>query len=144
MAVGPIEIVTIGFENGTFDGSIVSELAALVDAGTVTVIDGVFVRKSGEHDYDIVELAQAEGLNELVGIVARVEGLLNDEDVDAVADNLPVGSAAAILVFEHTWVLPLRDAIVGAGGVLLDTVRVPGLVVEEVLAAIAASAEEEE
>lgn len=142
MAVGPIEIVTIGFEDGKFDGSIVSELARLVNSGTITVVDGVFVRKSGEHDYDIAELAQAEGLNELVGIVARVEGLLNDEDVDTVAEDLPVGSAAAILCFEHTWVLPLRDAIVGAGGVLLDTVRIPGLVVEEVLAAIAADGQE--
>ena len=142
MAVGPIEIVTIGFEEGKFDGSIVGELAALVNAGTITVIDGVFVRKSGEHDYDIAELAQAEGLNELVGIVARVEGLLNDEDVDAVAEDLPVGSAAAILCFEHTWVIPLRDAISAAGGTLLDTVRVPGFVVQEVLDAIAAEEQE--
>jgi len=142
MAVGPIEIVTIGFENGTFDGSIVGELAALVNAGTITVVDGVFVRKTGEHDYDIAELSQAEGLSELVGIVARVEGLLNDEDVDTVAEELPVGSAAAILCFEHTWFIPLRSAIVAAGGTFLDTVRIPAFVVEEVLAAIAAEGKE--
>lgn len=137
MAVGPIEIVTIGFQDGKFDGSIVAELAALVDAGTITVIDGVFVRKAGEHDYDIVELAQADELGGLVGVVARVEGLLSDEDVDAVANELPVGSAAAVLCFEHTWVLPLRSAIEDAGGTLLDTVRIPGLVVEELLAELA-------
>ena len=42
-------------------------------------------------------------------------------------------SAAAVLVFEHTWVIPLRDAIAGAGGSLLDTVRIPGQAVDALL-----------
>lgn len=139
MAVGPVEIVTIGFEQGRFDGSILEELTKVVDSGTITLIDGVVVRKSGEHEYDLAELTE---IPELHAIAARVTSVLTDEDVDTVAEDLPVGSAAAVLVFEHTWVLPLRDAIVNAGGVLLDSVRIPGLVVEEVLEAIAADEEE--
>ena len=139
MAVGPVEIVTIGFEQGRFDGSILEELTKVVDSGTITLIDGVVVRKSGEHEYDLAELTE---IPELHAIAARVTSVLTDEDVDTVAEDLPVGSAAAVLVFEHTWVLPLRDAIVNAGGVLLDSVRIPGLVVDEVLEAIAADEEE--
>ena len=139
MAVGPVEIVTIGFEKGKFDGSIVAELAKVVEAGTITLIDGVVVRKSGEHEYDLAELSE---IPDLQAVAARVTSVLTDDDVDTVAEDLPVGSAAAVLVFEHTWVLPLRDAIVNAGGVLLDTVRIPGLVVDEVLAAISADGEE--
>ena len=139
VAVGPVEIVTIGFEQGRFDGSILEELTKVVDAGTITLIDGVVVRKSGEHEYDIAELTE---IPELLAIAARVTNVLTDEDVDTVGEDLPVGSAAAVLVFEHTWVIPLRDAIAGAGGVLLDTVRIPGLVVEEVLAALEAEGEE--
>jgi len=139
VAVGPVEIVTIGFEQGRFDGSILEELTKVVDSGTITLIDGVVVRKSGEHEYDLAELTE---IPELHAIAARVTSVLTDEDVDTVAEDLPVGSAAAVLVFEHTWVLPLRDAIVNAGGVLLDSVRIPGLVVEEVLEAIAADEEE--
>ena len=139
MAAGPVEIVTIGFEEGRFDGSILEELTKVVDAGTITLIDGVVVRKSGEHEYDLAELTE---IPELHAIAAKVTSVLTDDDVDTVAEDLPVGSAAAVLVFEHTWVLPLRDAIVEAGGVLLDTVRIPGLVVDEVLAAIAADEEE--
>ena len=139
VAVGPVEIVTIGFEQGRFDGSILEELTKVVDSGTITLIDGVVVRKSGEHEYDLAELTE---IPELHAIAARVTSVLTDEDVDTVAEDLPVGSAAAVLVFEHTWVLPLRDAIVNAGGVLLDSVRIPGLVVDEVLEAIAADEEE--
>jgi len=139
VAAGPVEIVTIGFEEGRFDGSILEELTKVVDAGTITLIDGVVVRKSGEHEYDLAELTE---IPELHAIAAKVTSVLTDDDVDTVAEDLPVGSAAAVLVFEHTWVLPLRDAIVEAGGVLLDSVRIPGLVVDEVLAAIAADEEE--
>jgi hypothetical protein len=42
------------------------------------------------------------------------------------------------LCFEHTWVKPLRDSIVKAGGEFVDSIRVPGLVVQEVLDAVAA------
>ena len=139
MAAGPVEIVTIGFEEGRFDGSILEELSKVVEAGTITLIDGVVVRKSGEHEYDLAELNE---IPELHSIAARVTSVLTDDDVDTVAEDLPVGSAAAVLVFEHTWVLPLRDAIVDAGGVLLDSVRIPGPVVDEVLAAISADGEE--
>ena len=43
-----------------------------------------------------------------------------------------------MLVFEHTWALPLRDAVAGSGGVVLSQLRVPGAVVDEVLDAVAA------
>ena len=42
-------------------------------------------------------------------------------------------SSEAILVFEHTWAKPLRNAILDSGGVLAANFRVPGLVVDELL-----------
>ncbi len=50
---------------------------------------------------------------------------------------LEPNSSEAILVFEHTWAKPLRDAIVNSGGVLENDFRVPGLVVDELLAELA-------
>jgi len=139
---GPVEIVTIGFREGTFDGSILDELAKVVSAGTVTLIDGLFVHKTGEHSFEIAELSEDPDAGALVGIAARVDGLLTEDDVDSVADELAIGSAAAVLVFEHSWVIPLRDAIVNAGGELLDTVRIPGPVVDELLAELTAAEQE--
>jgi hypothetical protein len=39
-----------------------------------------------------------------------------------------------VLAFEHTWAVPLRDAVVRGGGELVANLRIPASVVEEVLA----------
>lgn len=143
MTLGPVEIVTIGFAHGRFDGSIMPELERLVASGTISIVDGVLVRKESEDSVEILELEEATddpAVARLGSIVREIDGLLNDEDVEALIEELPVGAAAAVLCFEHTWVRPLRDAIVAAGGELLDSVRVPGPVVQEVLDAIGAEA----
>jgi hypothetical protein len=139
MVLGPIEIVVIGFESGNFTGEIVAELEKLVEANTISIIDGLVVRKDSEDETTFVELDQVDNDADTAKVAAlmdKVDSLISDEDVEILAESLPVGGAAGILVFEHTWVKPLRDAIVGAGGELIDTIRVPGLVVQEVLDAV--------
>jgi hypothetical protein len=79
-----------------------------------------------------------ESVARLAGLLDQLESLLSDEDVEELAAGLDVDSSAAILVFEHTWAKPLRDAIVGAGGVLAANFRVPGLAVDELLDELAA------
>jgi hypothetical protein len=40
----------------------------------------------------------------------------SDEDAWDVLDEIPNGSAAALVLLEHRWAIPLRDAIASAGG----------------------------
>ncbi|WP_062463642.1 DUF6325 family protein [Demequina soli] len=141
--IGPVEIVTIGFAEGRFDGSILPEIQKLVDAGTIVIVDAVIVRKDADGAIEILEVEQLSDdpdVAALGAIIDHYDGLLNDEDADVLAASLPPGGAAAILCFEHAWIVPVRDAIAAAGGELLDTVRVPGPVVQEVLDAISAEA----
>ncbi len=139
MPLGPVEIVVIAFPENRFSGLIVPELRKLVDAGTVTVIDGLFATKDESGSVALVEFGELVGggdASALGSVVDRVEGIISDEDVDAFTSGLEPNSSAAILAFEHTWMTPLRDAVVGSGGVLLDSVRIPGAVVEEILATV--------
>lgn len=139
MTLGPIEVVTIGFESGRFQGDIIPELERLVEAGTISVADGVFVQRVSEDETTIVEFGQDDEDGDVArvgALMGEALGLISDEDVDMLTAELPVGAAAAILVFEHTWVRPLRDAITAAGGELIDSIRVPGPVVQEVLDAL--------
>jgi hypothetical protein len=134
--LGPIEIVVVEFPGNQFTGEILPALKHLVETDTISIIDGLFVRKDadGSTTYaEFDELGSNDDAAGLTGVIERIDGLISDDDVAELALGLHDNCSAAILVFEHTWVKPLRDAVVGSGGVLLDTVRVPGAVVEEVL-----------
>jgi hypothetical protein len=139
MPLGPIEVVVIAFPENRFTGAIVPELQRLVDNDTISVIDGLFVTKDADGATAFVELGEL-GANEdaaaLAALLDRVEGLVSDEDVEAMTNDLEPNSSAAILVFEHTWAKPFRDAVVAAGGVLAANMRIPGAVVEEILATV--------
>jgi len=55
-----------------------------------------------------------------LGAAAAEDGhLIPQEEVWYAADVIPNGSAAAIVILEHRWAIPLRDAIADAGGVAL-------------------------
>jgi hypothetical protein len=141
MTLGPVEILTLVFPESRFNGDIVPELIRLVDHETITVLDGLFVSvgADGATDYwEFEELDSDSAAARLVGVVDRVEGLISDDDVAELTAGLEPGSSAAILVFEHSWMKPLRDAIVDSGGIVLDSIRVPGPVVDEVRNAVSA------
>jgi hypothetical protein len=87
------------------------------------------------------ELGGNADAQRLASVMDQLESLISDEDVQELAAALDPDSSEAILVFEHTWAKPLRDAIVASGGVLADNFRVPGMVVDELLAELAELAE---
>ncbi|MGH3112986.1 MAG: hypothetical protein ACRDOP_05920, partial [Gaiellaceae bacterium] len=76
---------------------------------------------------------------------ATAEGvdLFEDENVWDVVDDIPNDTAAALILLEHRWAIPLRDAIVRAGGFRisdgfihpLDLVALGMLAAEEAAAA---------
>jgi uncharacterized membrane protein len=141
MTIGPIQGIVIGFpDNDLFEGRIAEELARLSDIGQIRVIDAVFVTRDGDEidvlsvsgldDEQRTELRAAVGA--LVGLgVAGEEGAIAGASVDVDAmtmaesvaadliDELPDGSSALVLAFEHLWAVPLREAVRDAGGVVL-------------------------
>ena len=140
MALGPIEVLVISFPGNQFSGEIIPELERLVDNDTISIIDGLLVRKDADGEVTFVEFEELGGnadAQRLASVMDQLESLISDEDVQELAAALEPDSSEAILVFEHTWAKPLRDAIVSSGGVLADNFRVPGMVVDELLAELA-------
>jgi len=137
MALGPIEVLVVGFPGNQFTGEIIPELEKLVEAGTISVIDGIFIRKDVDGSTTFVEFSELgddEDANRLVGLLNQIDSLISDEDVQELTESLEPNSSAAMLVFEHTWAKPFRDAIVGSGGQLAADIRIPGAVVEDLMA----------
>ena len=44
---------------------------------------------------------------------------LDEEALSSIADDIPPGGAGLLLVIEHRWMIPLRDAVRSQGGVVI-------------------------
>lgn len=139
MALGPIEVLVVGFPGSRFNGGILPALEDVVERDIVSIVDCLLITKNEDGSVDFVEIEEVGSNDDAAGLAALldgVNGLLSEDDIDAFAEALEPGDSAAALVFEHTWAKPFRDAVVASGGEMIANVRVPGVVVDEVLEAL--------
>jgi uncharacterized membrane protein len=143
MAIGPVQLIVLGFSEPNFHGEIIEELERLHDSGTVRVIDSLVVYKDAEGELEVEHLSNltrdeaievGTKIGALIGLgIAGEEGMeagaqagaeatadgvnfFSDEDHWDVLDDIPNDSAAALILIEHHWAVPLRDAVARAGG----------------------------
>lgn len=137
MAVGPVEVIVVKFPGSEFNGQIAPALADTVAQGDIRILDLVFVVRTSEEEIEITELDDLddEGVDDLSDGTGSVVDLLSDEDLDAIADELEVGSSAVAIVFEHAWAARLASAVRGSKGEIVLDERIPAAVVEAALEA---------
>jgi len=144
MAIGPVQLIVLGFSHPEFHGEIIEELEKLRESDTVRVIDALAVYKDAQGELEVehlsnltedeaIELGTAVGALIGLGIegeegmeagaaagakAAAEQGIHPFEDGDAwdVLEDIPNDSAAALILLEHQWAVPLRDAIARANG----------------------------
>lgn len=136
MSMGPVELAVVRFPGNKFKGEIVPALRELITNETIKIIDLAFVLKDADGATEALELSSlppevATAFDDLDG---EVDGLLSEQDLEAVAGELPLNSSAMLLVWEDSWANRLMDAVSGAGGELAALERVPRA---EVVAALA-------
>jgi Family of unknown function (DUF6325) len=132
MSIGPVEYLIVAFPGNQFKGEIVPALQEQVEAGNIRIIDLAFVMKDGDGAVVTAELGDldSEVFKAFDALSPETMGLLNEEDLAAAGEELDPNSSAALLVWEDVWATKIRDAIVNAGGEVLDLERVPYQVVE--------------
>jgi hypothetical protein len=137
--LGPVDYLVVEFpaEKANFQGEIASELKALIDSGTIRVLDLLLMRKDEDGSVEAIELEDVE--ESLVGELRELEReaamLLAEEDVESIGMALEPGSTAAVLVWENSWAAPFGSAVRRAGGQLVANGRIP---TQAILAAVEA------
>ncbi len=143
MAIGPVQLIALGFSHPNFHGEVIAELERLHENGMVKVIDSLAVYKDADGELEVEHLSnltQEEAIEvgskigALIGLgIAGEEGMeagaatgaeqAADEGINVfggdewdVLEDIPNDSAAALILLEHHWAVPLRDAIARAGG----------------------------
>jgi hypothetical protein len=132
VSIGPVEYMVVAFPGNQFKGEIAPALRDLVESGTIRIIDLAFVHKAENGDVTAVEL-EDEGsavFQAFHALAAERGGLVNDDDLMDIGAALDPNSSAAILVWEDLWATRFKDAVINAGGVLVDIQRIPYQVVE--------------
>ena len=145
MAIGPVQLLVLGFAHPDFHGEVIAELERLRETDTVRVIDSLAVYKDADGELEVEHLSnltqdEAIELGSKIGALiglgiegeegaeagaiagaeeVAAEGGVNvftDEEAWDVLADIPNDSAAALILIEHHWAVPLRDAIMRAGG----------------------------
>ena len=143
MAIGPVQLIVLGFNHPDFHGEVIAELERLHENGMVRVIDSLAVYKDADGDLEVEHLSnltqeEAIELGSKIGALIGL-GIDGEEGMEAgaeagaeqaaeeginvfggdewdVLEDIPNDSAAALILLEHHWAVPLRDAIARANG----------------------------
>ena len=99
----PVDFVIIEFPEGQqhFSGEVIDELARLVDAGTIRLVDAMVLIKDADGEVEGVELSDLEGLGPLEALAAELADFLAEEDVADLAAAMDPGSVAGVRLREH-------------------------------------------
>ena len=136
-SLGPVDYLIVEFPAGAsnFTGEMAKGLLALVDAGTIRVIDVLILTKNEDGTVDAMELSDIEELGPLREIEAQLASLLAAEDVENLAAAMDPGSTAGVLIWENLWAAPFASAARRSGGQLIANGRIP---IQAIIASIEA------
>ena len=135
--LGPVDFVIIEFPAGqsNFTGEAADELVALMQAGTIRLIDLLILTKDDNGNIDALELADLDDLGPFEALEAELAEFLAEDDVEHLAAAMDPGTVAGVIVFENLWAAPFASAARRAGGQLIANGRIPA---QAIIAAIEA------
>lgn len=135
--LGPVDYVIVEFPAGAsnFTGEMAKELLALVDKGTIRVIDVLILAKADDGSVEAMELSDVADLGELQTLEAELAELLAEDDVEHLAAAMEPGSVAGVLIYENLWAAPFASAARRSGGQLIANGRIP---IQAIIASIEA------
>ena len=110
--LGPVDYLVVEFPAGAsnFTGEMAAELLALVDSGTIRVIDVLILTKDADGSVEATELGDIAELGELQALEAQLADLLAADDVINLAAAMEPGSTAGVLIWENLWAAPFASA----------------------------------
>ncbi len=139
MSYGPVDFLALEFDNLKLKGEIMPALMELVEDKVVRVIDLVVIQKDQAGQHEVLELQQLapEVIAIFDPLMVEISGIVQVEDIDAIAEQMENNTTAAVLLFENLWAIKFKEAVLRANGRVLAQERIPNEVVEEALAIFA-------
>lgn len=146
MILGPIQFVLVSLPNENLTGRIAKELRAASDSGSIRVLDALAIQKQQDGSVASISasdltLDQRMEYGAIVGALlgygaegeegaevgAEMGALafadhnfgLTQDDIQNIAQGIPAGTTGVVVLFEHRWAIPLKEAVQDAGGLVV-------------------------
>jgi Family of unknown function (DUF6325) len=136
---GPVELFVIRFPQERIPESFRSSVLGVLAGGAVTLLDLMVIHHT-DQGLELLELEMLGDEVDLTTVELPAQGLIGNEDLEALAEELEVGTTALVLAIEHTWARGVVAAVRESGAEVIATERIPADVVNEVVE-LAASAD---
>lgn len=126
MIRGPIDFIVVGFKGNKFDGSILRELGDAVNKGLIKLIGLSVIGKDSNGDITTLDVSEIndESIKELTSSALMDKDIIEQDDINEVSELLENNTAAGLLIIEHVWAKPLKQAITNAKGYLIADGRI--------------------
>ena len=116
------------------------ELVALVDAGTIRLIDVLILTKDADGTVDAMELSDVEELGRAPADRDRAGRAVGSRRRREPGRGHGPGSTAGVLIWENLWAAPFASAARRSGGQLIADGRIP---IQAIIASIEADDDNE-
>jgi uncharacterized membrane protein len=124
--MGPIDYIILEWPSEPSGDEVVPLLIDLVDRGIIRILDIALVTKDAD---GVVTAIEAGDMGPAAAAFSAFDGaasgLVDDDDLRDAAAALDPGTAAAILVWENLWAVPVATALRRSGGQLVASGRIP-------------------
>jgi hypothetical protein len=130
---GPVELFVIRFPQARVPESFRSSVLGVLAGGAVTLLDLTVLHHTDE-GLEVLELETVGDEIDLTAVQLPAQGLIGDEDLEALDELLEVGTTALVLAIEHTWARDVVTAVRESGAEVIATERISAEVVNDVVA----------
>ena len=143
--IGPVQLVVVGLHHENLKGQIAQALQDASAKGVIRILDALAVQKTA--DGQIKSLGATELTPEQREVYGAQRGAeigasafaernfgLSQQDIQAIAHDIPAERTLLLVLFQHRWAIPLKEALMSANG----EVFAQGIVRPETLIAVGA------
>ena len=129
---GPADLYVVSFPSERVPDQIREAVLQTLSSGVIKLLDLVLVRRAADGSTEVLEIESLGDEFDLTVIETTGSGLVGQEDLDELIEEVEPGTSVLVFLFENTWARSIAAAVRDTGAVVISAQRFPADVVNEV------------
>ena len=129
---GPADLYVVAFPSEHVPDQIREAVLQTLGSGVIKLLDLVLVRRGQDGSTEVLEIESLGEEFDLTLIETTGSGLVGQEDLDELIEEVEPGTSVLVFLFENTWARSIAAAVRDTGAVVISAQRFPAEVVNEV------------